>query len=757
MRRSLSVPAFLAAALAWHGASAQNAGTAPPAPASQNLGFALGNGITFVPTVFTEDGYDSNPVQTAGTQHGSGLIRGGGGFNVTYVNPRTVASLAAAASELYYFNNAAFEQQDRFAGFVKADVTYLVVPGVTVSPGGFFNYDAQSFNKNQQAGGNIDLAYRDNFLLSALKLRYLDVEYLNSAPAGLVSPLLLTAAYNYERADATWTGLIGSTWIAAPYGEVSAGRVNYTDQPKPNLIDRSADDYHAKAGVRFNVSPQFTADIGWRANQRDTDDRRITSYSSTYFDGALTWRPSPFFALTGAVERYIGEPSTYIGILADVRSYSVKASYLPVPGVTFNLGAGWQIVSDVGSGSHYETPTADLQAIWDYNSHVQFYTTLRYQGYNLDGQNLGYSEVRVLSGVRIVPDGRDILHGESFESLYARLADAHRPIGSELSVSGGYSWFGLPGMKMVQHVGGPLWDQVTGTASNDNGNLNGWRTEVKLANFAQQPFPNGVLTSFNVSGFFANYQGSTSSHCKYTGKMDCAIVNIVDGSSTQENNTGPFGDLNVSTSRNVNYWGVTLDSRLGTWGSGGWKDSVPAGWLSFFKLGVAVRGIDETAKLIAHDPLVSVPARYKETVDAHYYGGFVGFEKAVAFGAWRLGADATAGVYYTDMDYQGRYRAYTPVIPVGYVLDSSNVSTSQVSASFIGTVRVDLKRQFGWGTAGVFGQGEYLSAVPRISYNNNDYAGGAPWGLIGTQTGTRLNSEGAFNATGGLTVSVPVN
>ncbi len=58
-------------------------------------------------------------------------------------------------------------------------------------------------------------------------------------------------------------------------------------------------------------------------------------------------------------------------------------------------------------------------------------------------------------------------------------------------MSGGYSWFGLPGIKMVQHVGGPLWDQVTGTASDDSGNLNGWRTEVKLANFAQQPCPAG--------------------------------------------------------------------------------------------------------------------------------------------------------------------------------------------------------------------------------------------------------------------------
>ena len=338
MRRSLSVLAFLAAALAWQAASAQNAGTAPSAPAAQDLGFALGSGITFVPTVFTEAGYDSNPVQTVNAQNGSAVIRGGGGFNLSYVNPRAVATLAAAGSELYYFNGSGFDEDAaRFAGFVKANVTYLVMPGVTVSPGGFFNYDAQSFNKNQQTGGNIDLAYRDNFMVSALKLRLFDVEYLNNPPPGLVSPLLLTSAYNYNRSEAAWAGLIGNTWVAAPYAEVSGARVDYTNQPQPDLIDRSANDYHAKAGLRFNVSPQFTVDTGWRANLRDTDDRRVTSYSSDYFDGSLTWRPSPFFILTGAIERYIGEPTTYLGILADVRSYSVKASYVPIPGVTVNL------------------------------------------------------------------------------------------------------------------------------------------------------------------------------------------------------------------------------------------------------------------------------------------------------------------------------------------------------------------------------------------------------------------------------------
>jgi hypothetical protein len=41
--------------------------------------------------------------------------------------------------------------------------------------------------------------------------------------------------------------------------------------------------------------------------------------------------------------------------------------------------------------------------------------------------------------------------------------------------------------------------------------------------------------------------------------------------------------------------------------------------------------------------------------------------------------------------------------------------------------------------------------------NNNDAAGGAPWGITGTQAGTRIASEGAFNFTAGLSLSWHLN
>src|SRR5262249_35797019 len=146
------------------------------------------------------------------------------------------------------------------------------------------------------------------------------------------------------------------------------------------------------------------------------------------------------------------------------------------------------------------------------------------------------------------------------------------------------------------------------------------------ANFAESPIPGGRMASFGVSGFFANYQGTTNSHCMYSLTADCAIVNIADSNPWQPGNTGPFGNLNVTARRNVNYYGFALDGRLGDQAEGP-KARPPVPVLSPFKAGIAMRGLNETANLTSIDPLVSSPAKYKEILNTHYYGGFVGVEK----------------------------------------------------------------------------------------------------------------------------------
>jgi hypothetical protein len=459
------------------------------------------------------------------------------------------------------------------------------------------------------------------------------------------------------------------------------------------------------------------------------------------------------------------EPTTDFAILSDARIYTFKITYLPVGGVAINFAAGFQDSTEIPTHVHYHSNFGDLLVSWDYNNHVQFYTNFHYQTYEFDWQNLEYEAFRVMVGIRIIPDGQDLLNGESLQSLFARLSNSARPAYGALEVWGGYSWFTLPSIKMATVVGGPFFDRAVGQITNDNGDLTGWRTDLRLADFARSPLPGGNEVSFGLSGFFSNYQSSSSSHCTYSLTTDCAFVNIIDFDPNQANNTGPFGNLNIKTSRNVNYYGVALDAHLGSWlgGSlkdwtGSLKDAPVALAASPFYVGIGMRGLDETAKLTSVDPLVCDPVTYKETLNTHYYGGFIGVDEKGALGdGWAVNLNATAGVYYADTEYQGRYSGYAPVIGVGYVQDQGNLNESLDKASFIGTVRLGLDRSLGWGRLGIFAQAEYLSYVPRIVYNNNDQASVLSFPIAGTQYGTQIKSSDAFNYTTGVSLVLPVN
>ena len=708
--------------------------------------------------VFSEIGYDSNPDASFTNQKGSGFIRSAGAFNLTSTTDRLVASVTASGSMLDYLNDAAVDDNWlRYAGAAKATGSYVLQPNLTISAGVSIDYDGQSANKNQTFGSYTEANYRDALIASTLRVRFLDVQYLNGDV--LNSPVTLGATYDYNRGEATWVGLIGNNWRIAPYAEISAARVDYTNQPDPAVLDRSADDFHVKGGLRLTLSPTLSTDLGWRFNERDTDDPYAPSFRSNFFDGSLSWKPSSLFLFSASVERYIGEPTTYPAVLADVRSYNVKVSYLPVPGVTVSAAGGLQVVSDIGNGVTHDVSYADAQVAWAYNSHVQLYTAMHYQSYEIQSQNAGYSDLRVVTGLRIIPDGQDFLTGESIDSLLARLADSVRRSHSELTLSAGYSWFGLPDMKMATRVGGPLFNQALGQETNGEGALSGWRTDVGLTDFAVGALPDGQLVSFGVSGFYAGYKGTTSSNCIYSLVSDCAIVNIADLSSSMPDNTGPFGNLNITTSRDASYYGIAVDGRLGSLAAAGLKDAMPSQEWSPFKLGFAMRDLSETANLTSVDPIVSLPVRYNENLDTRYAGAFVGAEENIALGeSWMISFDAKAGLYYANTEYRGRYNGYSFLFPSGYFPEAGAINSCLDRGSFIGTVRFDLKRELSWCTLGAFAQGEYLSYVPRVAYNNNDQADGVLWGgITGTQAGTRITSDSAFNFTTGLKISIPVN
>jgi len=752
---SLRLRFVLAAAMAAGPASAQtgngpgpwNTATATPAP--QPAGFVLADGLSFLPQAFTGLGYDTNPNLKDSGGPTSAYAVTGASFDLVSVRPDMIASLSASGSSFSYLAGG-IEEPQRYSGYANAAVSYAAAPGVPVNAGAFINYDSQDLDKLQNAGATFGVGYRNELIASNLAARFINVQYLNGS-GGFFGPLGLSPAFDYNRGELTWTSLLNTGSRLIPYAEVSAARLDYYDQSAPGFIDRSADDYHAKTGLRLSLTPAVTADAGWRGNMRDTDDHRVKSFESDGFDGSFTWQPGPFWNVTAAAQRVIGEPTTVWGVLSDVRSYSLKVSYIPVVGVTVSAEGGWQNVKDIGSGVHYDTGFVNAQVAWSYNSHVQFYTTAHYESYELEPLGSGgYGALRVMTGIRIIPDGQNLRNGEDLESLYGRLLEGRAPGQGDLTLSAGYSFLKLPNINLVTITGGTWGDRALGQFSGNDGSMNGGRLDLRLGRFAEVKLPDGYLASLSFSGFYAGFTGVTGSHCMYTATTDCQIVSLLDYSSTQADNTGPFGDLHITTSRNTDYFGFAVDAKL----SGPAVNEI----LTPFRIGLAARSLDEGSKLVSVDPLVSIPATYKEALNTQYYGVFLGGDVKHDLGdGWMLGLDATAGIYYATSQYQGRYFGYTPIMGTGYMQEFAQVDGNLDRQSFIGSMRLDISRQLSWGTVGLFGAGEYISYVPRVAYNNNDQASFWSWPIAGNQVGTRVKADDAFSVTSGVTVSLRVN
>jgi hypothetical protein len=730
------------------------------AASADSVGVSLAPGLVWTPSGFIEGGYDTNPDRYFEDDHDAAYMRTGAAMSLTAISKRTIARVNASGNWLGFAED--IDHNSRLSGNVNASITQQLAHGLTFTASGLLEHDASKYVASDLGGASTELGYRSDVFGAFVRGRFLDVRYANDFPlttpqAPENAPFYRSSAFNAQKSEISAGAILLPRLWASPYFEGGAGQIDYTKQPHPAALNRDGDDYYAKTGVRVVFSPNLRADVGWRWNERNLEDTTVSSFNSDFFDGSVTWTPSRFFAMTASIERTIGEPTTAFGRLSDLRTFELKANYRPVNGVSLTLGVQRQMSTDVGGDYYTRTTALDAGATYDYTKRVQLYTGLRYEYYEADWREMGGNRIKAMAGVRFIPDGRDMLKGGGFDRLAESLSRPRLPNGAELTVSAGYSWFNLPGVKMTTIVGGPFFDQSIGQMENHDGDVDGGRVDVRLTNMARYVTEGGHAISFGLSGFYGAYYGSQNSKCDYTASTDCAFVNIVDFDKNEENNTGAFGMLDIRASRDVDYYGVALDARLGAFLGGSLKDRLPDLDYSPIKVGVAARGLNERTKLYATDPGVCLPVRYNEKLDTHYFGGFLGLEKQFSLGnGWSANFDSAAGVYYADTMYQGRYSGYVAVVSptVGFAEEHGGVNATADKGAFIGSMRLGLNHDLGWGSLGVYGQAEYLSYVPGVGYNNNDQAGGSPWGLQGSQNGTHITSEDAMNYTGGVSLTV---
>ncbi|MFW6024543.1 MAG: outer membrane beta-barrel protein [Dichotomicrobium sp.] len=723
-------------------------------PEETERGIALMPGVIVTPMAFSEVGYDSNPDKNF-EEDGAPFVRTGAGVSLSAVGERTLVNLNAVGSWQYF--GAGVDRRSRLKGTVEGKVIHMLAPGLSLQAGGLFENDEFSFNADRTAGAFTELGYQDSVVATFLRGRFTDVQYqeFDSVSPDVpddVAGLYRTSSFDAQRAEVGSGILVGNKNWWGLYGEVNAADVNYTNQPLEEEVDRDADDVYAKAGVRIVFSPALQGDFGMRWNRRELEDDRIDDFNSSYFDGNLTWKPNPFFSLAASIERYIGEPSATRSLLSDVKSYEVAATYLPLPGISLAFRAIRQKVREIGDSFEYDSTELNSLVTYQYSSRMQFYSDLRYQFFEQDLRDRDYERFRAAAGIRVIVDGTDpTLEGDL--ARLERLDEAYWPAHATFSMSAGYSRFELPEIEMGTVLSGTFFDKAQDRLEEHDGDVDGVRFNARLADFARHPLGDGDYLSFGLSGFYAQYEGDGRASCEFTETTDCAYVNIVDFDPEEENNTGPFGELSAKADRTLHYWGVSVDAGWAFLQGGGLKDG-PAyydstGW----KIGVGVRGLNERTDLTATDSLSPYPVSYDRKLDTHYFGGFVGFEDQFRLeDGWMFSFDIQGGVYRVHSEYEGRYAGYV-LTGDGFIREWGSIDDEKDSASVIAGVQLGLGRQMNWGGLELYGQAEYLSFVPTIRYNNTDEAGGSPFGIQGSQNGTRISSDDGMNYTVGLRVS----
>jgi hypothetical protein len=730
-------------------------------------GYTVAPGIIVTPSGYAEVGHDSNPDESF-DQIGSPYQEVGTTLSVTAIGSRAAGNVRASGSWLQLHDEML--REDRWKAAIEANGVYSIAPGLSVSAGALLSQDETEFFKNRVKGAYAEINYSDRWITSFMRANAIEVRYLNdpeipdSADDSL-KPLFLRENLDVRSTGVTAGLLLGNNYWLAPYVEVGAANLDYFNQKDESLVDRDADDFHAKGGVRVTFSPALQADFGMRWNRRDLEDARFSDFQSSYFDFALRWTPWRYFSLTANIDRTIEEPSGLRGVLADTKTYGLRANYKPTDRIRLSVWGEYKDIEELGETLEYDARRGGAELSYDLTRSIQLYAGALIEYVEEEVSDADYNRLRVGAGARVVL-GEQASIDESAKGVALtddRTHVVNLPKG-DLEISAGYSWLVMPEMHMTTVIGGEFFDEALYQLEDHDGRLNGFRTDVALRDVAVHSFESGHWMSFSFAGFYSFNEGTDHSACDFTATTDCVFVNIVDFDPDGENNTGLFGRLRTTTERDVRYWGVSVAGQPGTQTRGSLKDTAPVKSKSPFKFGLAFKALQERKDLLSIDISVPDPVDYGEDLDTYYYGGFVGIDHAVALAPnWALRLDAEAGLYLSDTSYEGRYVGFVPIDGSEFILEKGSLNLDDRDHAFIGSARLELQRALSWGTLSLYGEAEYLSHVPRIAYNNDDEGfesdgdrGSSPFGVIGTQVGTEIDSGEAYNFSTGIRLTVPL-
>ena len=732
------------------------------------LGYKLMDGILVVPELRLETGYDSNHDQLfVEDSSGYGLVDGSLLFG--YIQENKAVTLTFKGS---YDRLGGLDREDRWDAGVSLDSYYRLNDNWEYTGGLFYLRDEVSYTQNETYSSYSQLDYTTRDLEAYFKsesyiLRYIgETEGLEGISA-LDRAFFTDDSFNMRRHEISTGAVYRPHELVGIYSNGGFGISNYTDQPDESRLDRDANEFWLSGGFRLNLSPHLRAELGWRYNDRDIDDNRISGYDNNGFDAKVIWVPNGLLAVTYEADTFLAESAAAFSVVADVERHAITVALKPTARSTIDIYAAREVRKEIGSGLKYDEEKIAATYAYDVTATSQFYVTALFEKTEENLTLSDFERYRIGVGYRIkfVKNPGEV--GEDVDLRRAIL-----PGVQWIDTRIGYSKLHLPEMDMVT-VLNPAFTQSQYHLENHDGEMDGARIDVRIpafAGIATSPeldrFGLGNrLLSFNFAGYYAHYDDKQYSSCSSTVLSgQCAFFNIIDPQPLIENNTAPNGVFAIRTGRQVDTWGLAVETEFNGWleQRGSLKDSEPVHRPHRpFRIGLAVKAIQQDTELFAYDTDVPDPVDYDEDLDTFYYGVYLGLNHNFDLGrGFSLGVNAEAGVYYADTQYKGNYLAFVDNGGGTYVFDRGQLSLSESDFSFIGSMRLELNKQIGPGLLGLYAEGEYYSFAPKMRYNDNDVSTAGVFSIFditGPNAGTTIEDDDAYSYTIGGRFTIPLH
>jgi opacity protein-like surface antigen len=256
------------------------------------------------------------------------------------------AQFRAGADVARYSDNPSEDYEDYWAS---ADGRYDFSTDTNVFGGGSYAYYHESRESPDDVFGREPTTYEDTqgyggmfHRLGRASIRvggtYEQLDYRNvTGDTGLI--------INDDRDRQLYTGGIRAGYRTSERGELFAQAAvdnrRYDVDVDVNGFNRDSDGYRLIGGYAFNQPNRYRGELYAGHLEQDYDDPQLEDVSDLAFGGNLTWYPAPGTAVSGFVDRVVGETtldgaSSYLYTSAGGRvSHAVRPDLLANAGITF--------------------------------------------------------------------------------------------------------------------------------------------------------------------------------------------------------------------------------------------------------------------------------------------------------------------------------------------------------------------------------------------------------------------------------------